>query len=117
MVWGNLDMTWDGGTVLSETVRGTNFNPVGAPYLNATDADTLDVYPGVIKGLIYATGNVTNDSACVIEGNLVAGGTLYSSANMNVTYSAYARDYPPPGFGKGSDMRVVPGSWRRTTRN
>jgi hypothetical protein len=116
MVVGDLNMNWDGGVVLSETILLTNFNPVGTPYLTSQDADTLDVYPGVIKGLVYVSGDLTITKTCVLEGNVVAAGTIDSSANVNLTYNAAARDYPPPGFGKGPEMRIVPGSWRRTVR-
>jgi hypothetical protein len=117
LVWGNLNMNWDGGVVLSETLQAANFNPVGTPYSNVEDADMLDLYPGVIKGLVYVSGNLTVEKRCDLEGNIVVGGTATTQANVNLTYNPAARDYPPPGFGRGSEMRVVPGSWRRTARN
>jgi hypothetical protein len=117
MVRGNLRMSWDGGLVLSETAQTANFNPAGTPYLNSEDADMLDVYPGVIKGLVYVTGNVLIDRRCDLTGNLVAAGNIDAQANVNLTYNPAARDYPPPGFGGGSNqMRIVPASWRRVTR-
>jgi len=117
MVQGNLRMNWDGGLVLSETAQVTNFNPPGTPFLNVEDADILDLYPGAIKGLVYVTGNLLIDKPCVLEGNVVAGGTITSNADSNLTYNPAARDYPPPGFGGGAQMRIVPGTWRRTTNN
>jgi len=117
MVRGNLRMKWDGNLVLEETLLLTNFNPVGTPYLSVEDADVLDLYPGLIKGLVYVTGNVLIDKPCVLEGNFVAGGTIETRDDVNVTYNPAARDYPPPGFGGGVQMRVVPATWRRTPRN
>jgi hypothetical protein len=116
MVQGHLQMRWDGGIQLSETVQTTNFNPAGTPYLNGTDNDVLDLYPGVIKGLVYVTGNLTIDDTCVMEGAMVVGGTVTSNANVSFTYGPTARDYPPPGFGGGNQMRIVPSTWRRTVR-
>jgi hypothetical protein len=116
MVQGPLLMNWDGGVQLSEVVQTTNFNPVGTPYLSNTDSDILDLYPGVIKGMVYVTGNLTINDTCVMEGAMVVGGTVTSNANASLTYSPTARDYPPPGFGAGSQMRLVPSTWRRTVR-
>jgi hypothetical protein len=117
MVQGNLYMNWDGGSQLSESSHSVTFNPPGTPYLGSADLDTGDNYPGIIKGLVYVTGNLTADRSTVHEGIVLVGGSAAFYASSNLTYNAAARDFPPPGFTAGAGMRVVPGTWRRTVSN
>jgi hypothetical protein len=44
---------------LIEAEWSTNFNPSGAAYISAVDADTLDAYPNEIRGLVHVIGDLT----------------------------------------------------------
>jgi hypothetical protein len=113
MVAGDLQIMFDGGSPLSEASLGVNFNPASSPYLGVSDTDSTDVYPGVIKGLVYVTGNLTVSRPAVMEGTIVVGGWANMTDTLNLTYSPPNRNNPPPGFSGGSGMRIVPGTWRR----
>ncbi len=123
LVQGNLQMNWSGGADLEEfdwilVVKWprTNFNPVGSPYEGLTDSDALDSYPGVINGLVYATGNLVISSACNVNGVVVVGGATTVSAATTLTYSQTPAIAPPPGFAAGNVLRIIPRTWRRSTR-
>jgi hypothetical protein len=113
MVAGDLDMKYDGGSPLNEASLGVNFNPASSPYLGASDTDSSDIYPGVIKGLVYVTGGLTVSRPAVVEGAIVVGGSCNMTDTLNLTYSPPNRNNPPPGFSSGSGMRIVPGTWKR----
>jgi len=113
MVQGDLEMQWHGEHQLSESKAGVNFNPPGTPYQGVTDTDTSDNYQGVIKGLIYVTGNLTITHQCVLEGTVVVGGMTDIQKDVSLTYRATFFNNPPPGFRAGSAMSLVPGTWKR----
>jgi hypothetical protein len=117
LVDGNLAMEWSGGGSLVESAAGVNFNPAGTPYDTPAnfDADTTDSYPGIIKGVVFCSGNLSVTSACVMQGSLVAAGTASVSAPVTIAYDGRPAAYPPPGFASGATMRVIPRSWTRTT--
>lgn len=103
---------------LDEDDRGTNFNPVGAPYEGNEDTDELDIYPSKIKGLVYVSGTLkfpilTGDS--LIDGSVVCG-SLDARSDATFQYRATFLNYPPPGFASGNPMRIAPGTWHRTSR-
>ncbi len=116
MVKGDLRMEWSGGSSLVESTAGVNFNPAGTPYETVADSDTTDSYPGIIKGLVYCSEDLTVTTACVVQGSLVAGGDVDISANVTVAHSASPATFPPPGFAWGNVMRVVPRTWRRVAQ-
>lgn len=103
LVTGNLNMRWNGGS----TVTGALFGLIGAGN---------DV-PGIIKGLTYVSGALSITNTCVLQGPVIVGDAATISSTTSITYDGSPYNYPPPGFSKGSVMRVVPGTWRRTTRN
>ena len=103
MVQGNLIMRWDGGT----NVVGSLLGILGG---------TSTPLPGMIKGPVYVTGNLSITSACVLQGPIIVGGAVTTSSALTLTYGGIADSFPPPGFSKGSVMRIVPGTWRRSTR-
>ncbi|HEX6961589.1 MAG TPA: hypothetical protein VF175_06960, partial [Lacipirellula sp.] len=74
-------------------------------------------HSGTISGLVYVTGNLSVTRSSTINGIVVVAGTATTTTNLNVNYNSTPRDIPPPGFGAGPAMRVVPGTWRRTTAN
>lgn len=114
MVQGNVESRWNSSYTLSESTLGVNFNPVGAPDADGvSDSDLSDSYEGVIRGLVYVTGELSQTEAARIEGCLLTGGDLRVDGSLHVTHDdAYLVD-PPPGFADGASMSVVPGSWRR----
>lgn len=118
MVQGNaqFDTAW---TSLSESAQATNFNPSGAPFENAVDTDTTDEYPSVIKGLTYVSGNLTikgNLAAeCAFEGSVVCSTIVFeTTGDARFTYRPTHVHYPPPGFTKGTQLQIVPGTWQRS---
>lgn len=116
MVQGSVEMRWDGNWQLTEGGAGVNFNPPSTPYLGISDLDTTDVYPGLIKGLVYTTGNLSVTRDCTVKGCIVVAGSVTVTDRLMLTYDSVHRDYPPPGFSSGNKLRIVPGTWRRTTR-
>lgn len=109
-------------TPLSEADLSHNFNPTGFPYAGATDSTQDDTYPSVIRGLIHISGGMalpTSSSISEIEGVLLMGdfeddnclGDLFLQGR-----ETYALD-PPPGFRKGSQMEIIPGTWRAMSAN
>ncbi|MFH1108343.1 MAG: hypothetical protein V1790_03975 [Planctomycetota bacterium] len=91
-------------TLLSENTLGADLNQ---------DMDKLDTYPSLIKGLIYASGNVTTKTFVTIDGVLVIGNTLTAQNNLTLTYGSTFLDNPPPGFGGAPEMVVSPGTWKQ----
>jgi hypothetical protein len=106
-------MNWRADQKLDENSENTNFNPAAAPYRGFSDADQIDKYPGQIEGLVYISGNLAMNKQTAFNGVLVVGGTMSNTDKVTLSYSATARDYPPPGFSEGALMRILPGTWRR----
>lgn len=90
--------------VLRETTLSTNFNPAGAPFAGAADADTSDTYSPWLKGMIYATGNLSFDAVMSnsttrgFRGAIMAGGTISINNVMDVDWDAGLATSPPLGF-------------------
>ena len=114
LVDGSLTMEWLGGTNLSESLVGANFNPAGTPYENVADSDQSDVYPGVIKGLVYCADNLGVTNPCVVQGQIIVEGAASITSPLTIAYGGVPAAFPPPGFAYGSVMRVIPRTWRRT---
>ncbi len=101
-------------TALSEPALGVNFNPPDAPYQGTSDSDTADTYPSAIKGLIYASSDVSTSNSVAVEGVLITGNNLLGSGGLTLSYRSTWYDNPPPGFGgTSSDLRITAGSWQR----
>ncbi len=113
LVQGNLKLKWHGEHQLRESQFGINYNPPGTPYQTVEDSDASDNYPGVIKGLIYVSGNLSITYQCVLEGVILVGGDTEVSGDANLTYQSTFLNDPPPGFSSGSEMQIVPGTWQR----
>ena len=108
LVQGNLTMRWDGGSLVDGSLLGL---------LNPGNGSGDDVFPGIVKGLLYVTGDLSITNTCVLQGPVVVGGTATISRNLWISYGGSPHSFPPPGFSKGATMRIVPGTWRRTTRD
>jgi hypothetical protein len=103
LVRGNAELAFASST-LSENSLSVDFNE---------DGDKLDTYPSLIKGLTYASENVTTKTSVTIDGVLVIGGTLTAQNTLTLTYESTFLDNPPPGFGGAPQMVVSPGTWKQ----
>jgi hypothetical protein len=102
---------------LSEVATLVNYNPPGAPYpwpIGSTNILPVDLYPTCLRGLIYATGNVTfGDNADI--GMLMAGGTIFcGSKTTTLNYDSTYLNNPPPGF-YGVDMTPASTTYTQLT--
>ncbi len=112
MVSGSMKINLDAAD-LSESALSVNFNPLGTPRGTIDDADQLDDYPSVIKGLVYVSGDLLASGANSFEGSLIVGVSLDASGVLDLEYDSVYFDNPPPGFFEVSAMRVVAGSWKQ----
>jgi hypothetical protein len=115
MVQGGVQLRISGGTL--DESGATNFNPTGTPYEGSADSDTVDTYPSIIQGLVYASGRVLTDVGggdSHIEGAVVANFVSLND-DLHVTYNPIFLNIPPPGFAGAGTMRPVAGSFRRDT--
>ena len=112
MVNGSMQFNFT-NTPLSESGVGTNFNPLGVPYLGDQDINLDDSYPSTIKGLIYISNDVSTTNSPSVDGVLVVGNTLTANGTLNLAYRQTFLNNPPPGFGSAGSMAVSPGTWRR----
>lgn len=116
LVDGSIGIKVDSGTQLWE--YGTlNFNPLGTPYNGEADSDISDSYPSVIRGLVYVSGqmNFISDLKYSDFEGVVICGSMALNSDCNFNYQSVFLEFPPPGFGAGSEMQVIPGSWRRVS--
>ncbi|MEX2217357.1 MAG: hypothetical protein WD749_01240 [Phycisphaerales bacterium] len=114
IVDGNVAFSFTSGSSLSEsTPSPVNFNPAGVPYSGATDADTTDVYPSEVRGLVHCRGNVTTAAAGRVVGAVIAEGELDAGANFEVSHTPSLATSPPMGYMKSVSMSVSQGSWRQ----
>jgi len=98
---------------LAESSDNGNFNPLGTPYAGGYDTDTTDSYPSIMKGLIYASGDVATENYVTIDGVLVIGASLNAKNDLSLTYRSTFYDNPPPGFGGAPEMVISPGTWKQ----
>jgi hypothetical protein len=99
---------------LDEAARGVNFNPAGSPYQGSWDLDQTDSYPSLIKGIVYASVDMTvTANHPQLHGVLITGDELKvnSGEALTVTYDPLYLSNPPPGFSSGDGVTVTPGSW------
>ena len=81
--------------------------------MGTENMDQLNVYPPLIKGLVYVSGNMAVTGGCTIEGIVVVGGGVGITTDLTLTYDASLLSNPPPGFSANASMQIVPGSWSR----
>jgi len=113
LVEGDLEMKWHAEDALQESLAGVNFNPANSPYQGIADSDMADEYSGVIRGLIYVSGDLEITYECRLEGVVVVGGDIEVVENLTLIYNQSLMNSPPPGFSAGPVMRIVPGTWTR----
>ncbi|TWT47568.1 hypothetical protein [Botrimarina hoheduenensis] len=94
-----------------------NYNPPGMPFNGEEDSDKSDVRNAVIEGVVYVTGMVIVRDTATVRGCLIANNIcIEANKTLTLDYRPYAMNYPPPGFSAGQGVRVLPGSWRRTSQ-
>jgi len=97
---------------LSESARGTNYNPAGAPYEDNSDGDMADVYPNEIRGLVYGTGNLTLWETTRVRGTVICKWQATCEDHTEIVYDPALLTNPPPGFTSGCRTTVLAGSWQ-----
>lgn len=102
-------------TNLKESDHSTNFNPTGTPFDGEEDSDTTDEYASEINGIVYTSAKLTVLAAfsrAHVNGSTICGSSsCISAATFN--HKTVFTNYPPPGFAAGSEMEIIPGTWRR----
>ena len=103
---------------LSETGRVTNFNPAGAPYLGNTDLTMTNTFPSQIDGLVYCTGNLTDqNSSSGVNGAVICGGSATFESDFFIIHDDDLLINPPEGFTQNPagllTMKIIRGSWRQ----
>lgn len=111
IVDGPLTITIDGSD-LSEPTKNFNYNPIGAAYKGSADSDETDVYACEIRGLVYASGNVTMSGAVSLTGPLIVGGKLTTNG-VTAVLRGVVPSSGPPGFCKTSTLLVDRSTWTR----
>ncbi|GEM_PF-1378724 len=106
---GDIDMTLE-KIDLSELAQNINFNPAGAAYLGQSDSDTSDIYPSMIRGLIYVDGDLNVIKNCTIQGQLFVTGEINVLEDLILRKDRIETTTPPPGFAFPSAMQLVAGS-------
>jgi hypothetical protein len=109
VVGGDVEMEQTSADLL-ESSAARNLNPSGAPYLGATDADTLDSYPSLINGLVYVDGSLNVSGSVTILGQLFVSGELKVNEQLIIRPDPIETANPVPGFSMPTAMRLVPES-------
>jgi hypothetical protein len=114
IVDGDVELLYESaGANLSESATSTNFNPYGAPYLGTDDADTDDLYPSEIQGLVHLTGNLRLKGTASVLGTVICEGAVTADDNNEIVYDPNLYASPPWGYTTPKGMKILPGSWRR----
>ncbi len=98
---------------LSEVTNTANYNPIGAPYEGATDADMLDVYPNEIRGLVHIKGSLTLQQNARIVGAVICEGPVTGEEANAIAHDANLYACPPDGYIFVDGMRTAPHSWKQ----
>ena len=113
LVRGNIEFNWT-GTLLESGTPNINFNPVQAPYQGSSDSDSTDSYTSKMRGLVYVSGALNVTASESIEGVVVAGGAVTTSAALSINHDSTIIDAPPAGFAKQvRPMLPVSGTWKQ----
>jgi hypothetical protein len=85
---------------LSEKENGVNYNPAGAPHDElGQNADTNDIYPSQIRGLIVIRHDLAFQNRSLVRGQIVVGNNIANaSGELEVDYQPDSLLNPPPGF-------------------
>jgi hypothetical protein len=99
-----------------ESDVAANLNPASTPFNGQSDTDTTDQYPSEIRGLIHiiGTGMVITVSGA-FYGSIVSDGLVNVADVTSIRVDPGLIENPPLGYGDGSRMIPVAGTWRRDT--
>ena len=87
------------------------------PYNGSEDADTSDSYPSIVKGLVYMTEKlINNTNGIYVDGMIIVGQTTNVAGTVNVKYRRDIYKDAPPGFYYMNKVVVVPKSWQQDVR-
>lgn len=114
LVEGDLRMRWHQETVLDEG-GSNNYNPPHTPYNGTSNMTNGDSFPGLLAGLIYVTGEIETENEARTDGVFVTGGEIVGKGTWTTTYDSIFYTDAPPGFGAGTDMEMVPGTWKQVS--
>lgn len=92
---------------LIETQVGVDFNLPGEPGYGSD----LDVFPNLIQGTIYSTGNLTVAQFARIAGSVIVTGNVELKDTSIIQTDSTCYTNPPKGF-RETYLSPVPGSWR-----
>ena len=98
--------------LLDEADWGGNFNPPGAPYLEAGDTDTDDTYPNELRGLIHVTDKLTLENYTHVNGVIICEGAATIKDSPTIVHDPSLVTNPPEGY-TTRKMQIAPGSWRQ----
>ena len=93
-----------------------NFNPSGAAHEDfGQDADTNDIYPSQIRGLIAIRHDLTFQNRTLVRGQIIVGNNIANaSGELEIDYQPDSLLNPPTGFWSyiyprriGSTQKVV----------
>jgi hypothetical protein len=105
---------------LDEGHDNVNYNPINFPYRALSDADKQDVYPALMRGIVYTKDTIGLKYHPTLEGTLIAVSDILSESTdllgqtqLSVTYLDHFYRDAPPGFRGPPVMRVLPASIRR----
>jgi cytoskeletal protein CcmA (bactofilin family) len=111
--------------LLSEAANTTNFNPPGVPWnpsglqsQGTTNANSTDVYPSEIRGLVHTRSKVSIGQTTYIKGLVIAESAAATDAasitsNITIDYDPALFTNPPMGYTKSVTMSILPGSWKQ----
>jgi hypothetical protein len=74
--------------------------------------DEDDIYPNIIKGLIYCYSDIVLETKCNIQGTVITCNAIVIKADAVCTYDPSILDNPPKGF-YNSALIPVHGTWRQ----
>ena len=96
---------------LDEPTCTTNFNPAGAPYEGATDADQLDTYPNEVRGLVHVTGTLSMQGTACVRGVVICQSAVTCGGANQIVHNPDLYENPPLGYVEPIVMRISPGTW------
>jgi hypothetical protein len=114
MTNGEIRLAYDSPD-LDEAQINVNFNPAGTPYQGLDDDENDDLYPSLIKGVIYSSVKMHLENRPTIYGVLVGHEDIeVTGSELNVNYDpVYFQRNAPPGFFAAPRFTTAPGSFKQ----
>lgn len=110
LIRGSMQVSMDSSD-LRESQSGVNYNPPSVPSRGNSNSSTTDSYASQIAGVVYATRDLTLDTATTVDGVVLAAGTITLRDRVTLRWSP-VKD-PIDGFDMVQGFAVQPGSVRR----